>query len=413
MSENDRLERLRRKVAEKRDQETKAEIARLRARTDWRAEFEPFLQLLELGPKEALKALRQPVIATMCVTVPRELAEAHGFHLYRLQSGHMAVESLVAPNLPAVMCPMTRSALGAMVLDGLAETLTGAVWPTMCDWVVKMGSSLSLCGVNVLEIHRLEVPRIKTCLESRERWQSEIRRLNDFFKRLGQGKLDRAKLAQTILSHQKAYATFSALMDLKRRGLLGPAWLSVLAQAFFLEPVNKWTKDAANLVAALQKETPPAKARPKIFLAGSPIFFPNFKMYRLFDEVGLEVVADDLCSGERFLPGPVHFADSSLHGLMMALAQRYFIGCLCPIFADNELRINNITAPERLKLYQGVVFHVLKGCHCYDLESLALEAQIKKAGLKYLRLETDHSPEDWSTLATRLEAFRSSLAADL
>jgi benzoyl-CoA reductase/2-hydroxyglutaryl-CoA dehydratase subunit BcrC/BadD/HgdB len=92
-----------------------------------------------------------------------------------------------------------------------------------------------------------------------------------------------------------------------------------------------------------------------------------------------------------------------------ALAQRYHLGCLCPAFADNDRRINNILSPERRGLFRGVVFHVLKGCHPFDLESLVLEGSIKEAGLRFIRLETDYAREDSQTLLTRLEAFRETL----
>jgi benzoyl-CoA reductase/2-hydroxyglutaryl-CoA dehydratase subunit BcrC/BadD/HgdB len=133
-------------------------------------------------------------------------------------------------------------------------------------------------------------------------------------------------------------------------------------------------------------------------------------MPRVLEEAGLVAVMDDLCSSERLFPGAVFYDDLSEHGLLKALAQRYHQGCLCPTFADNDRRVNNITAPAHKKLYRGVVFHVLKGCHPFDLESLSLEAKLKDEGLKYLKLETDHTAEDVQTLLTRLEAFGSSLA---
>jgi benzoyl-CoA reductase/2-hydroxyglutaryl-CoA dehydratase subunit BcrC/BadD/HgdB len=407
MMEDERLKRLKLKTAEKREQETRAEIERLRARADWRPELEPFAARLELGPPAALAELGRPVMAVMCLTVPLELVAAHGFHPYRLQSGHFSVEGLSAPRLPTVMCPMLRSTLGSLMIDGLPWA--GAVFPTMCDWVVRIGDLLGLCGLQPTEVHRLETPHVKTCLESRERWRSELARLDAFLGRLSGRKLERRRLAEIVAVHQRAFEMFSRLIDLKRDGRLAQIWFSAVAAAFFLQTPEKWTADARTLVETLSREPLPTAERPKIFLAGSPIFFPNFKLLRLLEETGLDAVVDDLCSSERLLAGPVRFGDKSLHGLTTALAQRYFLGCLCPTFADNELRINAVVSPERQKLHRGAIFHVLKGCHCYELESLALEDRIKQAGLRFLRLETDYSQEDWATLSTRLEAFRSSL----
>ena len=56
-----------------------------------------------------------------------------------------------------------------------------------------------------------------------------------------------------------------------------------------------------------------------------------------------------------------------------------------------------------------MIFHVLKGCHPYDMESCLLEAPIKAKGLKFLRLETDYTAEDSRNLLTRIEAFQQTL----
>ena len=147
----------------------------------------------------------------------------------------------------------------------------------------------------------------------------------------------------------------------------------------------------------------------RVFLAGSPIFFPNFKLPDLLEEAGLYVVGDDLCSSERLFPGGVKYKDNSEFGVMSALAQRYHQGCLCPTFADNDRRVNNILGAVGADAFDGVVFHVLKGCHPYDLESFSLEPVLKERGLKFIRLETDYSAEDNQNLLTRLEAFRHNL----
>jgi benzoyl-CoA reductase/2-hydroxyglutaryl-CoA dehydratase subunit BcrC/BadD/HgdB len=144
-------------------------------------------------------------------------------------------------------------------------------------------------------------------------------------------------------------------------------------------------------------------------LAGSPIFFPNFKLPALLEEAGLVTVADDLCSSERLLPPGLVLSDSSASGLLAALAGRYHQGCLCPTFGDNERRINNILGQKKEAGFAGVVFAVLKGCHPYDLESVTIEPALKKQGLRYLRLETDYAAEDRRNLLTRLEAFGHSL----
>jgi benzoyl-CoA reductase/2-hydroxyglutaryl-CoA dehydratase subunit BcrC/BadD/HgdB len=146
-----------------------------------------------------------------------------------------------------------------------------------------------------------------------------------------------------------------------------------------------------------------------VFLTGAPVYFPNFKVLHLMEEAGLSVAGDDLCSSERLFPRHVEIPDASRDGVLAALAEAYHRGCLCPVFADSGRRAALIREAADGGGVKGVVFHLLKGCHPYELDSFALEAKIGGWGLKYLKIETDYSTEDSRNLLTRLEAFRPTL----
>jgi benzoyl-CoA reductase/2-hydroxyglutaryl-CoA dehydratase subunit BcrC/BadD/HgdB len=309
---------------------------------------------------------------------------------------------------------MLRSALGAALLaqhgagDGSSHFYAGQVIPTTCDWVTRFGDLAALAGVEINSIHRLANPKVKNSHLCLKAWENEIRGLIRFLSQLSGKKISRRELKKSVGRYREAYAAFSDLIDHKRAGRIDQIWFSVVAGSFNFDLVERWSENVHKLNTKLaQKE--PATAGGQVFLAGSPIIFPNFKILSLIQEAGLAVVMDDLCSSERILPGPVHLGDDSLEGLTEALSQRYYLGCLCPTFADDDRRINNILSPAHKVMFRGVIFHVLKGCHPFDLESLVLENQIKEAGLKFIRLETDYAKEDTASLLTRLEAYAGTL----
>lgn len=196
------------------------------------------------------------------------------------------------------------------------------------------------------------------------------------------------------------------MQNLRLEGKVSIVWSMLIANSFFLDTVENWT-------TALEKSLPDfennAPISGQVFLAGSPIFFPNYKILKLMDDAGLNAVADDLCSGLPIFPGGVNVSDTAEFGLLSALAERYHQGCLCPTFADNERRIHNIINPAKNGQFKGVIFQVLKGCHPYDLESFTLENMLKDHGLKFIRLETDYTADDSQNLLTRLEAYRHNL----
>jgi benzoyl-CoA reductase/2-hydroxyglutaryl-CoA dehydratase subunit BcrC/BadD/HgdB len=391
------------------------ELVRLKERDDYFPELDYFLDLLKEGQDPGIveKRVGKPIVALMCVQAPLELFHALNVHPFKIYGGSQVTTRLSSPVLPPVMCPMLRSALGTLMMsDGEGKPLWKAwVAPTTCDWVVKIDELLSLCGVEkTCPTHRLELPHMKDRPESQERWLEEIYFLKKFLQNVtGVKKLKPKDLQRSMEIYQKAFKEFSTLIDLKREGLVSEAWFLVMTNAFFYADIEEWTLRLKEAAQGFKGKGVVRKG-PRVFLAGSPVFFPNLKMPRVLEEAGLVVVMDDLCSSERLFPGAVFYDDLSEHGLLKALAQRYHQGCLCPTFADNDRRINNIIAPAHKKLYEGVVFHVLKGCHPFDLESLSLESKLKEEGLKFLKLETDYTAEDSQTLLTRLEAFRSSLA---
>jgi len=199
------------------------------------------------------------------------------------------------------------------------------------------------------------------------------------------------------------------LTEMRSQGLLSSVWFMLMTSMFFYDSAEKWT-EAAEKVHIISAASANSSAR--IYLAGSPIFFPYFKIPMLLEEAGLSLVADDLCSSERIFPGAVTTSDTSLFGMMNALAQRYHQGCLCPTFIDNDRRGNNILGRKNSADFRGIVFHVLKGCHPYDLESYGIEGFLKNNGLKFIRIETDYTQEDSQNLLTRLEAYRHTLEDD-
>jgi len=443
MSQVNRENRIKEKVKSKYNEEVQQEVKLLRERPDFFPELDYFLNLLAEGPESSVIAARvgRPVVALLCLQAPLELFHAYGLHPFKVFGGSQVASRLSSPSLPAVMCPMLRSALGMLQLDGGLEEEAApeepkksplkrfsfgerkpkpgqalpqrgyAAWvlPTTCDWVVHFMEMMANCGQeNSRPVHRLELPHLKDRDESQERWLEEIYGLRKFLNELtGQKKPDRRVLARSMAIYQRAWNIFNQLTELKRTGQVSGPWYVAVSNSFFFDDVEKWI---AGVEAVLPKfKERPHSSGPPVYLAGSPIFFPNLKMVHLLEDAGLKLVMDDLCSSERLFPGAVYFDDPSEHGLMKALAQRYHQGCLCPTFADNDRRINNIIAPAHKSTYKGVVFQVLKGCHPFDLESMTLERQLRDEGLKFIKLETDYTSEDSQNLLTRLEAYRSTL----
>ena len=399
----DRMARFHAKTLEKQQAETAAVLAALEARGDYRPAFAYFIDLFRGGTSlpDVARRVGKLAAGVLCVQAPPELFHACGIHPYKIFSGSHAAGQVAAPRLPALTCPMLRSALGALE----REQHTDFPWviPATCDWVVKFSE---MARLDKNRVHLMELPRLKDTQRGRERWFSEVAALGDFLGRLGGRAPNRKSLLESIAVFKTARQCFGRLVAMRRAGLVPGPWFFLIANAFFLDTVENWTSAVENALPCFKQTAPEGE---RIFLAGSPVFFPNFKLPHLLEEAGLLPVGDDLCSSERIFPENVAVGDPSKEGLLRALAESYHQGCLCPVFGDNERRINNINGALADARFKGIVFHVLKGCHPYDLESFSMEAPLKDAGLRFLRVETDYSGEDSQNIVTRLEAFRNTL----
>ncbi|BBB91826.1 MAG TPA: 2-hydroxyacyl-CoA dehydratase family protein [Methylomusa anaerophila] len=405
--EEERRLRQRAKAYEKTCEEYEQEIDALKARADYVAEFDYFLDLLTLPlqPSRLREKVGRPLIGLFCIQAPWELFHAFGVHPVKLCSGSYTAQRLSAAYLPVLMCPMLKSYIGSMDFAGAAAGYDATIVPTTCDWVVKMPE---IAREKIGPLHYLELPHVKQNEKGQKRWLEEIYALKQFLAEKTGVTLKRQGLLYSMNAFMHVWKLFQALIDLKRRNILPGIWFFCIANTFMLDDLDRWAEQLALVIQRFQTEAP--RQNPyKVFLAGSPVIFPNLKLLQLIEQAGMTVCADDLCSSERILPGATVYDDPSEHGLLRALAERYHKACICPTFADNERRVNNILKITGDHQMKGIVFHVLKGCHPYDIESFSIEKKVKDSGRKFLKIETDYVKEDSQNILTRLEAFKQTL----
>jgi benzoyl-CoA reductase/2-hydroxyglutaryl-CoA dehydratase subunit BcrC/BadD/HgdB len=400
-----RQQRLLQKVRREARQEFASAHSALRQRADYHPVWDYFLNLLMRSANPGLlrESIGRPLVEHLCNQAPYELFHAMGVHPIRLGSGCYSVGRLSASCFPVLMCPMLKATVGMMQLDDDRQSsgTTPRVVPTTCDWVVKFpemtaGSSESCCFI--------ELPHLREGEKAQERWLEEIYDLVRFMENRTGHRLKRRALLASVEIFTRAWQALGRLVDHRRKGGIAAVWFTAVVNSFMLDSVEAWTDHVLEVLGTFESHSP-ATAGKGIFLAGSPIIFPNFKMLNLIEAAGMQIYADDLCTSERIWPGAVRFEDTSYHGLLRALAERYHRGCICPTFADNERRINSILHTLRRHPVAGVIHHVLKGCHPFDIESFGLEDRLKQEGYTFLKIETDYVLEDSQNILTRLEAF--------
>lgn len=398
---------LRQRIEKEIQEEYNRQIVSSKARDDFCKELEYFLEVLAwpVFPQNVKERFDGPLAGLYCIQAPLELFDALGFHPIRLCCGSSAARELSSPFLPALACPLIKSCVGAFYREYSLEKLCDLVIvPTTCDWNAKLPE---LLGAKGKLIHIMELPHIKESERGQKRWLEEIYELKRVLQRHVGRPLDRKQLLISISKYMQAWAVFGQLLEFRRKRLISGTWGIILANAFMLDNVESWTER----VKAVLKNCgqPEENDNPNVLLAGSPVFFPNLKIPELIEEAGMFIAADELCTSERIMAGVPAFDDVSEYGLLKALAGGYQLPCSCPTFTDNDRRVKNILTTLHAHNIKGVIYHLLKGCHPYDIESFHFEKVIKENGFRFLKVETDYSGQDRQNILARLEAFRETL----
>ncbi len=190
--------------------------------------------------------------------------------------------------------------------------------------------------------------------------------------------------------------------------VLGSEVMFAMNSFCYTEPAA-WTQATKKFIESIErKERLPytsKKIKPRVFIAGSPISFPNFKVPLLIEELGAHIVGDESCLSGRLMYDPVIPNDYSTVGILRALTARYFAACTCPVFDDLTDRLCSLKTKLQKSKAEGIIYHVLRGCVPFDFELAAMEEFCEKEKIPLLRVETDFSTEDVEQVKIRFEAF--------
>ncbi len=384
--------------------EYRQKISFLQKRDDFVDGFGYFLEtiLLSTDPLKFRKRFSRPVAGSYCITTPLEILDALGFHPVRLSGGSLAAHAIPSVSLPVSACPVIKSHAGFFYLnDSLDKLCDIIILPNTCNLKTKMAQAIADKSA---KLYVMEVPHNPEKERNNKRWLEEVCDLRRHLEKKVNKTLRRKDILDSIDKYNKAWAAFTHLMEMRRKGFLSGTWALALANAFMFDDVYSWVAAVDSIIkngALLKKKYD----LPRVFLVGAPLFFPYLKISELIEEAGMFVAADDLCTSERLFSSTV-YKDPSEYGLLRAIAEKYYLPCRCPKFSNTEQKARNILEIMRKYDIKGVIFHLLNGCHLYDMESNWLEKLIKENGFHFLRIETDYSPQDRENIAIRLEAFR-------
>jgi benzoyl-CoA reductase/2-hydroxyglutaryl-CoA dehydratase subunit BcrC/BadD/HgdB len=336
------------------------------------------------------------VIGWFCTYTPIELIHAAGFIPMRIAGGPLRVEH--ADSLcPGFVCPYLRTSL-EQAMRGQYDDLVGVVTGYTCDAACGM---INIWGENIPHRLNYTIPLPYNDGEAATAFYRAT--LEEFVERLASvgGVVTEDSLTNSLDLYHDIRALLTKLSELRSSGRLGLSareYYAVVGAGVCLPPEEYYTL-LLSLFDALPEDPPLSRKGISILVSGSLIEEPG--VYDIIEKAGGRIVADDLCTGYRFID-PI---DGEGPTPMDRLIDRYMHRLPCP----SRSVIGDRTVPILESIHRsgarGVVFLFQKFCTPHLADYPYLSGELKKDGIPSLLVEMEETGVSEGQMLTRLQGF--------
>jgi len=362
---------------------------------------------------EELKKLKESgkkVIGVFCIQVPDELIYAAGAIPLRMECGFYDCISPAEEIIPKNTCPLIKSSVGFNLLkiNPLFQLCDLLIVPTTCDGKKKMIDILS----DYHQIWPLTLPDDKDNPESRNFWVEQILMLKSKLEKFTGNTITKDKLKSSVQKLHNRTALVRKIFDIRKDRkivITGRDFYTVMQVAFF-DDIDRWMSNVNSLITEISNNQKNnilimPENTPRIHITGSSLVWPNMKLLHTIEEAGAVVVSDDICSMGQYFYNPAELDDWSMKSMIDAIADKYMLPTVCPIFVHSDDRIDRLLELSEQFNVDGIVYHILRLCQVYDYEFSKVYRVLEKRNMPIIKIETEHSEEDAGQEKTRIEAF--------
>jgi benzoyl-CoA reductase/2-hydroxyglutaryl-CoA dehydratase subunit BcrC/BadD/HgdB len=349
------------------------------------------------------------VIGTFCVYVPEELILSVDGVCIGLCAGADVGTDEAEKYIPRNTCALIKAFMG-FKLAGLCpyiQTTDLIVGETTCDGKKK---AYEIFDEITKKVYVMELPSMKR-EDGKRLWENEIRRFAAKLEEISGKKITLEKLKESskiVNNKRKALQRLSSLRAADPSPISGLDALLVNQVSFYDDPV-RFTAKVNELCDEIEGRVKSGdgvstKGSRRLLISGSPMAIPNWKLHAIIEGIGATVVGEESCVGERNFRTLLNDNFSSVEEALHNLAERYMtIDCAC--FTPNNERMTNIVDMTKKLKAHGVIHYALQFCTPYMVEAHRAKNAVEKAGIPFIKIETDYSMEDMGQLKTRVEAF--------
>ncbi|MHA2290056.1 MAG: 2-hydroxyacyl-CoA dehydratase subunit D [Promethearchaeota archaeon] len=335
----------------------------------------------------------------MCSYTPLELIYAAGFLPYRI-IGHSEppqnADSYIHPNF----CQFVKSTIDVAVGGGY-DFLEGVIFVNSCDAMRRLHDVWKRYVPSKF-IHILDIPMGTSSL-GESYLKEEFNKLKFALEKHASISIKTKDIMNAIEVFKESRLIYNRLNSLRTEhppSISGTDLVKITSDFFKTEP--KIWNDKAQVVLEnlkLQSRKEVKNYQPRILISGSPLHEINFISF--IEEIGLNVVYEDLCTGSKFFD--LFIKDSP--DLIGSLSEAYLNRSPCARMMQLSERADQIYKMADKFKVDGVIHHSLKFCDTYLYDVPALKNMLTEKGLNVLFIESDGGLGNMDQIRTRIEAF--------
>jgi benzoyl-CoA reductase/2-hydroxyglutaryl-CoA dehydratase subunit BcrC/BadD/HgdB len=377
--------------------------------------FENSGYFLDLALKFSLETPqkgRLTKVGIIGLNVPEELIYGVGAEPLWILGGSFGAALHADPLVPRDTDSVSKATLGYLSSDifRFTQNIDLLVVPIVSDSMRKIAEFLA----REREVFPVDLPPLQSDPGSPRKWLTQMYELRRLLERKTKVRLTLNRLRDAVervnqaKAQMKRFITYSA----SHPELISGAWVMLILNSYyFTADLPEWTARLEllnrELVAKIKQiRNFTSYSRPRVLLAGSPVFFPNFKIPLLMQELNLALIAyaQEMTKRIEIMPD-LPKKGEKLEKYFAALVNRSYLEDCSAAYVSGGNRLEHIIALENSLPLNGVIYHVLKGQIEYDFELDGCEQYFQRKDIPFFRLETDYHGQDIEQLKIRLEAF--------
>lgn len=348
------------------------------------------------------KNANKKIVGYYCSYTPEEIIHALGMLPFRLRGTTCKDTVLADAILSRFNCSYVKATFN-LVLEGKYDFLDGLISSNSCDHTRRMIDVWKLKEIRSKDFPHffLSIPHIIT--EEGLAWvKKEIKSFKEALEKAFNVKLSDESLKNSIALYNenrrllKEIFQYRIAIDPK----ISASDFTKLMVANTSVPKEICNEELKKIVEILKTKEPIKDIRARIMLVGSYVDNPEF--FRIFEDVGGQIVTDALCYGVRYFWDEIEPSSNPLE----AVASRYYYKTSCPRMMDQHpARLEFIKDQIKRAKVDGVILQRIEFCDLHGSDNMLFSHELEELDIPVLSIDREYLMSDVARFKTRVEAF--------